>query len=76
MTTNGFQALPFWDSAIEQIGDAMSTDVQQGVSAEAVGSISTPDRVESRLGRMDYVDGFPSRTTSEPCTTTSTSCTP
>ena len=54
----------------------MSTDVQQGVSAEAVGSISTPDRVESRLGRMDYVDGFPSRTTSEPCTTTSTSCTP
>jgi hypothetical protein len=43
----------------------MAIDVQQGVSAETLGSISTRDRVDSRLGTMDYVDGFPSRATSE-----------
>ncbi len=35
------------------------------VSAETFRSISTPARVESRLGTFDYVDGFPSRETSE-----------
>jgi len=27
--------------------------------------ISTPERVHSRLGALEYVDGFPSRATSE-----------
>jgi hypothetical protein len=35
------------------------------VSGEALRSISTPERVDSRLGALDYVDGFPSRATSE-----------
>jgi hypothetical protein len=35
------------------------------VSVEALDAISTPDRVESRLGPLDFVDGFPSRATSE-----------
>jgi hypothetical protein len=30
------------------------------VSAEALRSISTPERVESRLGTLEFVDGFPS----------------
>jgi hypothetical protein len=42
----------------------MSVD-QTGVSAEVLRSISTSDRVETRLGTLDYVDGFPSRGTSE-----------
>jgi hypothetical protein len=43
----------------------MSSSAQQGVSAETLRSISTPDRVGSRLGTLDFVDGFPSRETSE-----------
>jgi hypothetical protein len=43
----------------------MSSTEQKGVSAETVRSLSTPDRVDSRLGPFDYVDGFPSRETSE-----------
>ncbi|MDA0166302.1 hypothetical protein OM076_38915, partial [Solirubrobacter ginsenosidimutans] len=35
------------------------------VSAETFRSISTPPQVESRLGTFDYVDGFPSRETSD-----------
>jgi hypothetical protein len=30
------------------------------VSGEALRSISVPDRVVSRLGTLDFVDGFPS----------------
>jgi hypothetical protein len=43
----------------------MSSSVQQGVPAETLRSISAPDRVDSRLGTMDFVDGFPSPETSE-----------
>jgi hypothetical protein len=35
------------------------------VSSETLHSISTPERVDSRLGALEYVDGFPSRATSE-----------
>ena len=35
------------------------------VSGETLHSISTPERVDSRLGTLEYVDGFPSRETSE-----------
>jgi hypothetical protein len=37
----------------------MSVD-QTGVSAEVLRSISTSDRVETRLGTLEFVDGFPS----------------
>jgi hypothetical protein len=30
------------------------------VSRETLDSISTPERVESRIGTLDFVDGFPS----------------
>jgi len=43
----------------------MSTTVNQGVTPESLRSISTADRVESRLGTLDYVDGFPTSETSE-----------
>ena len=33
------------------------TSNQPGVSEEALASISTPDHVESRLGRLEFVDG-------------------
>jgi hypothetical protein len=42
----------------------MSSSTQQGVPAETLRSISTPDRVDSRLGTLDFVDGFPSSETS------------
>jgi hypothetical protein len=42
----------------------MSVD-QTGVSAEVLRSISASDRVETRLGTLEFVDGFPSRGTSE-----------
>jgi hypothetical protein len=32
----------------------------RGVSAEALESVSTPDRVESRLGTLEFDDGAPS----------------
>ena len=34
-----------------------------GVSAEALRSVSTPDRVESRLGILEFDDGAPSKET-------------
>ena len=37
--------------------------VQGGVSAETLRSISTPDRVESRLGTLEFVDGAPTEAT-------------
>jgi hypothetical protein len=36
---------------------------QRGVSAEALKSVSTPDRVESRLGTLQFDDGAPSEET-------------
>jgi hypothetical protein len=36
---------------------------QQGVSAETLRSISTPDRVESRPGTLEFEDGAPSAET-------------
>ncbi len=36
---------------------------QQGVSAETLASISTPDRVDSRLGTLEFTDGAPSEAT-------------
>jgi hypothetical protein len=36
---------------------------QAGVSAEVVASISTPDRVESRLGVLEFDDGAPTAST-------------
>jgi hypothetical protein len=47
-------------------GAAMSSSgQQQGVPAEAVRSISVPNRVESRLRALNFVDGCPSSGTSE-----------
>jgi hypothetical protein len=40
-------------------------NASRGVSVETLKLISTPDRVDSRLGTLDFVDGFPSRDTSE-----------
>jgi hypothetical protein len=39
-------------------------DKQSGVSGETLSSISTPDVVESRLGRLEFKDGAPSEATS------------
>ena len=38
---------------------------QQGVSAETLASISTPDRVDSRLGTLEFTDGAPSEATAQ-----------
>jgi hypothetical protein len=38
---------------------------RDGVSAETLRSISTPDRVESRLGTLEFHDGAPSKATAE-----------
>ena len=35
----------------------------RGVSAETLKSVSTPDRVESRLGTLEFDDGAPSEET-------------
>ena len=35
------------------------------VSSETLDSISTPEQLETRLGKLDFVDGFPSPETSE-----------
>jgi hypothetical protein len=35
------------------------------VSSETVRSISTPDRLDSRIGGLDFIDGFPSPATTE-----------
>jgi hypothetical protein len=45
--------------------DAMSGSGQDGVSAETLRSISTPDRVESRLGTLEFRDGAPTKATAE-----------
>ena len=42
----------------------MSSSVQQ-VPAGTLRSISTPNRVDSQLGTLDFVDGFPSSKTTE-----------
>ena len=39
--------------------------MNDGVSAQTLKSISTPDRVESRLGRLEFHDGAPSETTAD-----------
>ena len=39
------------------------TSTQAAVSDEALASISTPDRVESRLGTLEFDDGAPSKAT-------------
>jgi hypothetical protein len=41
------------------------TNSQPGVSAETLKSISTPDRIESRLGTLEFDDGAPSDATAE-----------
>jgi hypothetical protein len=38
---------------------------ESGVSAETLRSISTPDRVESRLGTLEFRDGAPTNATAE-----------
>ena len=38
---------------------------KSGVSAETLRSISTPDRVESRLGTLEFTDGAPTKATAE-----------
>ena len=43
----------------------MSGTGQDGVSAETLRSISTPDRVESRLGTLEFRDGAPTKATAE-----------
>jgi hypothetical protein len=39
--------------------------IEMTVSADTLHSISTPDRVETRLGALELIDGVPSRATSE-----------
>lgn len=41
------------------------TDTREGVSAETLTSISTPDRVETRLGTLEFRRGAPSAATAE-----------
>jgi hypothetical protein len=41
------------------------SDPKSGVSAETLQSISTPDKVETRLGVLEFVDGAPTGATSE-----------
>jgi hypothetical protein len=41
----------------------MSVTDQNGVNAEALASVSTPDRVESRIGTLEFDDGAPSDAT-------------
>ena len=43
----------------------MSGSGADGVSAETLRSISTPDRVESRLGTLEFHDGAPTKATAE-----------
>jgi hypothetical protein len=38
---------------------------KSGVSAETLRSVSTPDRVESRLGTLEFNDGAPTKATAE-----------
>ena len=41
------------------------SEPKSGVSAETLRSISTPDKVESRLGTLEFDDGAPSKETAE-----------
>ena len=41
------------------------SDSKSGFPAETLKSISTPDRVESRLGTLEFTDGAPSDATAE-----------
>jgi hypothetical protein len=43
----------------------MSGVDRSGVSSETLASISTPDRVESRLGTLEFTDGAPTPATAE-----------
>jgi len=43
----------------------MTPGGSEGVSAETLASISTPDRVETRIGVLEFFDGLPSSTTVE-----------
>src|SRR5580693_1742016 len=43
----------------------VSGNGRNGVSGETLRSISTPDRVESRLGTLEFRDGAPTRATAE-----------
>ena len=41
------------------------SDPKSGVSAETLQSISTPDKLETRLGVLQFDDGAPSKDTAE-----------
>ena len=41
------------------------TTLQSGISAETLRSLSTPDRVDSRIGALEFMDGAPSASTVE-----------
>ena len=43
----------------------MCATKRKGVSIKTLKSISTPDRVESRLGTLEFADGAPSAATAE-----------
>ena len=43
----------------------LTTGVTNGCFSEMLRSISTPDRLESRLGALEFVDGVPSGETGE-----------
>ena len=45
-----------------------TTSVKRGVSEETLTSLSTPDRVETRLGTLEFRDGAPSAETERPST--------
>ena len=38
---------------------------QMSVSSETLHSVATPDRLETRLGTLELVDGVPTRETTE-----------
>ena len=52
---------------IEQLKERFDMTVtgQNGVTAETLQSVSTPDRVESRLGTLEFDDGAPTPATAE-----------
>jgi hypothetical protein len=52
---------------IEQLRERVDMTVtgQKGVTAETLQSVSTPDRVESRLGTLEFDDGAPTPATAE-----------
>ena len=49
-------------------------DRTPGYNTEIPDAIRTPDRVETRIGGLEFRDGFPTRATRSSSTTTSTSC--